>query len=73
MRTITSTELQRKVGQVLDDVAAGETVAITRNGATIAEIVPAKRKALRGILAGATQNCSSEELMEPIPGWANAG
>lgn len=40
MKTITQRELAARSKAVLDDVAAGETYHITRNGSEIAEVRP---------------------------------
>jgi prevent-host-death family protein len=50
---MTATELKAQILAVLDRVAAGEEVEITKHGHTIARLVPARRSSnLRGCMAG---------------------
>lgn len=42
MRTITATEASRNFKKLLDTVESGESVAITRGGETVAEVIPRK-------------------------------
>ena len=75
-KTVTATEAKAHILSLLDEVEAGEEVAITRHGRLIARLVPARPGvALWGKLAGQVwQTVSDEELMKPIPaeewdGW----
>jgi prevent-host-death family protein len=43
---VTIRDLRNRGGEVVDRVAAGEQVTITRGGKPVAELVPARRKAL---------------------------
>ncbi|MCL2464322.1 MAG: type II toxin-antitoxin system prevent-host-death family antitoxin [Micrococcales bacterium] len=55
MRIITATEAARGFSRLLDQVADGESVTITRGGHAIATLSPAKTctgRALRAALAG---------------------
>ncbi|WP_306323100.1 MULTISPECIES: type II toxin-antitoxin system Phd/YefM family antitoxin [unclassified Streptomyces] len=60
MKTITQRELAARSKAVLDDVAAGETYHITRNGIEIAEVRP---------LAARRRFVPAEELQAK---WRNA-
>jgi prevent-host-death family protein len=52
-RQMTATEVKAKILAVLDDVAAGDEVEITRHGRTVARLVPARGpSALRAALVG---------------------
>ncbi len=42
MKSITSTELRKRISAILDDVERGERVLVSRNGRVIAEVVPAE-------------------------------
>ena len=46
--SMTATELARNLSAVLDRVADGETVEVTRGGRRIAEILPTKREWISG-------------------------
>ena len=49
---MTATELKAHILAVLDRVAAGEEVEITKHGHTVARLVPARRSSnLRGCMA----------------------
>jgi prevent-host-death family protein len=51
-RTVTATEAKAKILALLDDVAAGDEVAITKRGRVVARLVPARGPhALKGMLA----------------------
>jgi prevent-host-death family protein len=61
---MTATEVARNFSSVLDTVAAGETIVITRGGRRVAELTPtpaANGAALREVL----------RRHEPDPGWAD--
>jgi prevent-host-death family protein len=50
---MTATELKAQILAVLDRVASGEEVEITKHGHTIARLLPARRSSnLRGCMAG---------------------
>ncbi|MDQ3106882.1 MAG: type II toxin-antitoxin system prevent-host-death family antitoxin [Actinomycetota bacterium] len=47
---------------MLDDVAAGESIEITKHGRTVARLVPAQGpSSLRGLLSGAAATADGEE------------
>lgn len=61
-RKLTATEAKAKILAVLDEVAAGEEVEITKHGRTVARLVPAGgSKALKGSLIGAAMTAGSDE------------
>ena len=45
MGSVTVRELRNHGGEVLDRVARGESLVVTRDGAEVAEIVPLRRRA----------------------------
>lgn len=52
-RQVTATEAKAKLLGLLDEVAAGDEVEITKHGRTIARLVPAGgRSGLRGSMVG---------------------
>ena len=52
-RQMTATDLKAKILGVLDDVAAGEEVEITKHGRTVARLIPARGPAsLKGSFEG---------------------
>ncbi len=46
MATVTVRELRNRGGYVLDRVAAGETITVTRDGVPVAELMPLMRRPL---------------------------
>lgn len=59
---VTATEAKAKILSLLDDVAAGQEVEITKRGRTVARLVPATGPhALKGSLAGVAMTAGSEE------------
>jgi prevent-host-death family protein len=59
---VTATEAKAKILSLLDDVAAGEEIEITRRGRTVARIVPAVGPhALKGSLAGEAMTAATDE------------
>lgn len=59
---MTATEIKAKILSVLDDVAAGEEVEITKHGRTVARLVPATGPhALEGSMAGVAMTAGSDE------------
>jgi len=62
MTKMTATEVKAKFLALLDDVAAGEEVEITKHGRTIARLVAATGpNALKGSLVGLAVTASNEE------------
>lgn len=61
-RTMTATEVKARLLALLDEVAAGEEVEITRHGRIIARLVPAGGPdALRGRFAGVTASAAEDD------------
>jgi prevent-host-death family protein len=59
---MTATEAKAKILSLLDDVAAGQEVEITKRGRTVARLVPAVGPhALKGSLAGVAMTAGPEE------------
>lgn len=68
---MTATEVKAKILGLLDQVAEGESVEITKHGRTVARLVPAVGPhALRGRLAGIAATVSrDEELFSTGAAW----
>jgi prevent-host-death family protein len=59
---VTATEAKARILSLLDDVAAGEEVEITKRGRTVARLVPAAGPhALKGALTGTAMTAASDE------------
>lgn len=64
MTTMTATDVARNFSSVLDAVADGETIVITRGGRRVAELTPTP----------ATNGAAVREALRrhaPDPGWAD--
>ncbi len=62
VKRMTATEVKARILSLLDDVAAGEEVEITKHGRTVARLVPARGPhALRGTLAGVAMGVGDDE------------
>lgn len=70
-RKMTATETKAKILALLDDVAAGEEVEITKHGRVVARLVPATGPhSLKGKLAGvAVSAADDEELFTTGATW----
>jgi prevent-host-death family protein len=70
-RKVTASEAKAKLLGILDEVAGGEEVEITKHGTTVARLVPAKGpEALRGRLAGiAATAVPDEDLFTTGAAW----
>ncbi|MFP3900001.1 MAG: type II toxin-antitoxin system Phd/YefM family antitoxin [Acidimicrobiia bacterium] len=68
---MTATEVKAKILSLLDDVAGGDEVEITKHGRTVARLVPATGPhALRGKLAGvAVSAADDDELFTTGAPW----
>lgn len=67
---VTATEAKAKILSILDDVEAGAEVEITRRGRTIARLVPARARSVKGSLAGiATTAATDDELFSTGAHW----
>jgi len=61
-RKLTATEAKAKILALLDEVAGGDEVEITKRGRTVARLVPAAGPhALRGSLAGVAMTAAADE------------
>ncbi len=61
-RTVTATEAKAKILALLDEVAAGDELEITKHGRAVARLVPAYGpQSLRGKLAGVAMTAGDEE------------
>jgi prevent-host-death family protein len=61
-RTMTVTEVKAKLLGLLDDVAAGEEIEITRHGRTVAKLISANGpNALKGRMIGVAMTAADEE------------
>jgi prevent-host-death family protein len=59
---MTATQVKAKILSLLDEVAAGEEVEITKHGRTVARLVPASGPhALKGSLGGVAMTAGQEE------------
>lgn len=59
---LTATEAKAKFLSLLDEVASGQEVEITKHGRTVARLVPATGPhALKGVLAGVAMTAGSDE------------
>ncbi len=61
-KSMTATELKATILAVLDEVAAGEEIEVTKRGHPVARIVPIRGAAsLRGTYAGVAASAAEEE------------
>lgn len=59
---MTATEVKAKILSLLDEVADGREIEITKHGRTVARLVPAKGpSALRGKLAGVAMSAADDD------------
>ena len=68
---LTATEAKARILSLLDDVAAGQEIEITKHGRVVARLVPATGPhALKGRLTGiAMTSASDEELYTTGTAW----
>jgi len=71
IRKLTATEAKAKILGLLDEVAAGDEVEITKHGRTVARLVPAAGpQALKGSLADIAMTAAEdEELFTTGEAW----
>ena len=63
-RQVTATEAKAHILSLLDDVAAGDEVEITKHGRTVARLVPASGPAaLRGRFSEVARSVAEDELL----------
>jgi prevent-host-death family protein len=59
---MTATQLKARILAVLDDVAAGDEVEITKHGRTVARLIPARGPAaLKGALTGVAMTATGDD------------
>ncbi len=64
VRTVTATEAKAGILALLDDVAAGEEIEITKHGRIVARLVPATGPhALRGRFAGVAVSAADDKAL----------
>ncbi|HET7572456.1 MAG TPA: type II toxin-antitoxin system prevent-host-death family antitoxin [Gaiellaceae bacterium] len=71
-RQMTATEVKAKILALLDEVAEGDTVEITKHGRTVARLVPARGpRALEGLFQGQVHVTvdNEEELFSTGERW----
>jgi prevent-host-death family protein len=70
-RRLTATQVKAGILALLDEVAAGEEIEITKHGRTIARLVPAHGpRALKGRLAGvAMSTADDDDLFTTDESW----
>jgi prevent-host-death family protein len=71
VRTVSATEAKATILALLEDVAAGETVEITKHGRTVARLVPARGPhALEGKFAGVAASAAPDaDLFSTGAAW----
>lgn len=63
-RQMTATQVKTHLLALLDDVAGGESIEVTRHGRTIARIVPAHGpQALQGRFTGVAVSAAADEAL----------
>lgn len=74
-RQMTATTLKARILTLLDEVANGEEIEITKHGRTIARLIPAHgAHALKGKLAGVAMTAAEDEaLFRTDASWDVAG
>ena len=71
-RTLTATEVKAKILALLDEVADGDSVEITKHGRPVARLVPARGpRSLKGLFEGrvSTASADEEELFSTGERW----
>jgi prevent-host-death family protein len=62
VRQVTATDAKAKILRLLDDVAAGEEIEITRHGRPVARLVPALgARSLKGSFEGIAMTAGEED------------
>ena len=71
VRKVTATDAKAKILRLLNDVAAGDEIEITKHGRTVARLVPAAgSRSLKGSFQGvATTAVAEEELFTTDTVW----
>ena len=64
VRQVTATQAKAQILTLLDDVAAGDEVEITKHGRTVARLVPATGPvSLRGRFTGIARSVADDDLL----------
>lgn len=72
-RTLTATQVKATILTLLDQVADGEEVEITKHGRVVARLVPAVGPSSRAALAGAARGVvDDEQLFSTGQPWDSA-
>lgn len=71
IRQLTATQAKATLLGLLDEVAAGDQIEITKHGRTVARLVPARGSlTLKGRLKGTARTaCSDEDLFTTAEVW----
>lgn len=71
VRRLTATEVKAKILALLDDVAAGDEIEITKRGRVVARLVPASgpHRLLGSMIGIAMTNASEEDLFSTGESW----
>lgn len=63
-RQVTATQAKAQILALLDDVAAGDEVEITKHGRTVARLVPATGpESLRGRFTGVARSVTDDDVL----------
>ena len=63
-RQVTATQAKAQILALLDDVAAGDEIEITKHGRTVARLVPATGPgSLRGRFTGVARSVTDDDLL----------
>ncbi|HEX9687931.1 MAG TPA: type II toxin-antitoxin system prevent-host-death family antitoxin [Thermoanaerobaculia bacterium] len=70
-RKLTATEVKAKILALLDEVAAGDEVEITKHGRIVARLVPASGpRSLKGMFAGVAMTATdNDDLLTTGAAW----
>lgn len=73
-RTVTATTAKAKILRLLDEVAAGEEIEITRHGRPVARLVPPTGpRSMEGMFQGLARTAVDEEkLIDTEEMWADS-
>lgn len=70
IRQMTATEVKRKILALLDEVAAGEEIEITKHGRRVAKLVPARGPAVvSGAFAGVAASALEDDPLSTDLEW----
>ena len=64
IRQVTATQAKTQILALLNDVAAGDEIEITKHGRTVARLVPATGpESLRGRFSGVARSVTDDDLL----------